>query len=229
MKTIGLIGGMSWESTATYYQLLNRLVRERLGGLHSAKLLLWSFDFAEIEAYQADGDWDAATRAMVAAAQALERGGAEMILICTNTMHKMADEVQAAISVPLLHIADVTAEALLKAGRRKPLLLATAYTMEQEFYTSRLKARGLEVMISSAPDRACVHGVIYDELCKGIIEPASRAQWNAIVDRAAAAGADSVIFGCTEVGLLLRPEELPLPCFDTTEIHAVAALDRALA
>ena len=229
MKTIGLIGGMSWESTAVYYRLLNEMARQELGGLHSAELVLRSFDFARIEALQQAGDWEAATAEMVAAARAVEAGGAQCIVICTNTMHRMADEVQAAVDIPLLHIADATAGAIRAAGARHPLLLATRYTMEQDFYRGRLRDRHrIELRIPDADERSTVHGIIYEELCRGIIEPASKARCLAIVERAAGAGADSIILGCTEVGLLLQPADFDIPVFDTTEIHARAALDFAL-
>jgi len=231
MKTIGLIGGMSWESTVVYYQLLNRLARERLGGLHSAKLLMWSFDFAEIEALQASGNWDGATVAMVDAARAVVRGGAECLLICTNTMHKMAPEVQAAIDVPLIHIADATASAIQADTVKRPLLLATRYTMEQDFYTGRLRGEhGIDVRIPDDEGRATVHDIIYDELCQGVIKAASKYAYEEVVARARHADAvDGVIFGCTEVGLLVRSDDFDVPCFDTTEIHARAAIDFAIA
>ena len=229
MRTIGLIGGMSWESTATYYQLLNRQARVRLGGLHSAKLLLWSFDFAEIETLQASGDWDAATANMIEAARNLQRGGADCVLICTNTMHRMADEVQAAIDIPLLHIADATAAAIKAAESISPLLLGTRFTMEQAFYKGYLeKEHGIVVRIPDEAQRATVHDVIYDELCQGIVSPASKKRYLDIVGDAVGAGADGVIFGCTEVGLLIAPEDLSVPAFVTTELHAAAALDFAL-
>jgi aspartate racemase len=227
MKTIGLIGGMSWESTAIYYRLLNQMARERLGGLHSAQVLLWSFDFAEIEALQAAGDWAAATEAMVAAARRLERGGADCIVICSNTMHKMAGEVQAAVGIPLIHIGDVTAAAVREAGAQKPLLLATRYTMEQDFYTGFLRDRhGIDVAVPDAAGRAIVHEIIFNELCQGVIKPESKRAYLDVIARAG--GIDGVIFGCTEVGLLLSPEDLDLPAFDTTPLHARAALDFAL-
>ena len=231
MKTIGLIGGMSWESTVVYYQLLNRMARERLGGLHSAKLLMWSFDFAEIEAMQAAGDWDAATAAMVAAAQAVERGGAECLLICTNTMHKMAGDVQAAVDIPLIHIADATAAAVNAGAVVRPLLLATRYTMEQDFYTGRLKnGHGIDVRTPDDAGRTQVHDIIYEELCQGIIKPESKQAYESVVaSERSEQSVDGVIFGCTEVGLLVRPEDFDVPCFDTTEIHAQAAIDYALA
>ena len=229
MKTIGLIGGMSWESTIVYYRLLNRLARERLGGLHSAELLLWSFDFAEIEALQAAGDWDGATARMVDVARRVEAGGAACLLICTNTMHRMAPQVQAAIDIPLLHIADATAEAIGRTSVSRPLLLATRYTMEQDFYKGRLADRhGITVRVPDEAGRALVHDVIYDELCRGIVSPASKTRYLELIDRECAAGADGVIFGCTEVGLLIGLEDLAVPAFDTTRLHAEAALDFAL-
>jgi aspartate racemase len=229
MKTLGLIGGMSWESTAIYYRLLNEGARDRLGGLHSAQLLLWSFDFAEIETLQADGDWDGATARMVDAAKRLAAGGAAALLICTNTMHRMADQVQAAVDVPLLHIADATAEAIKAGTARRPALLATRYTMEQEFYKGRLRDRhGIDALVPDEAGRERVHRIIYDELCRGIIRPESKAVYLAEIDRLRAAGADSVIFGCTEVGMLIAQADLDLPVFDTTVIHAERALDFAL-
>ena len=230
MKTIGMIGGMSWESTAIYYRLLNEAVRGRLGGLHSAKLVLWSADFAEIEALQAAGDWDAATEILTHAARAVERGGADCLIICTNTMHRMADEVQASVAIPLLHIADPTGVAITAAGGRRPLLLATRYTMEQPFYRDRLAHRhGLDVMVPNEEDRGAVHDVIYDELCRGVVRADSRQRYRDIVERAVAAGADGVIFGCTEVGMLLRPQDVSVPAFDTTVLHVTTAVDFALA
>jgi len=230
MKTIGLIGGMSWESTAIYYRLLNRMARERLGGLHSAQLLLWSFDFAQIEAFQASGDWAAATEEMVAAARRLERGGADCVVICTNTMHKMAGEVQAAVSIPLIHIGDATAHAIREAGVRKPLLLATRYTMEQDFYKGYLRENhAIDVAVPDADARTTVHDIIFNELCQGIVSPESKRAYLDVIAQAKVHGIDSVIFGCTEVGLLLSPDDLDLPAFDTTELHARAALDFALA
>ena len=229
MKTIGLIGGMSWESTVVYYQLLNRLTREKLGGLHSAQLLLWSFDFANIEALQADNDWDAATQEMIKAAHRLENGGAECVVICTNTMHKMANEVAQSVNIPLIHIADTTAAAIKPSGVKKPLLLATRYTMEQNFYKGHLQEKhNIDVMIPNKEDRTTVHDIIYQELCQGIVKDSSREQYQAIVQRALNAGADGVIFGCTEVGLLLSPTDVSVKSLDTTELHAEAALNFAL-
>ncbi len=229
MKTIGLIGGMSWESTVVYYQLLNRLARERLGGLHSAELVMWSFDFARIEALQGAGDWDGATAAMVDAARKVERGGAQCIVICTNTMHRMAGAVQDAVGIPLIHIADATAAAITRTQVKRPLLLATAYTMEQDFYKGHLRDRhGIEVGIPDDAGRADVHRIIYEELCRGIVSPASKSRYLEIVAAETARGADGVIFGCTEVGLLVSEEDFAVPSFDTTELHARAALDFAL-
>ncbi len=230
MKTIGLIGGMSWESTIVYYQLLNRMARDRLGGLHSAKLILWSFDFAEIEACQAAGDWARATGLMIEAARNVERGGAECLVICSNTMHKLADEVQQAVGIPLLHIADATAFAIKASGVQRPLLLATGYTMEHDFYKGRLRdLHGIEVEVPDAAGRGIVHDIIYEELCRGVVSAASKQRYLDIVAAAATQGADGVIFGCTEVGLLIRPADLAVPAFDSTELHARTALDFALA
>lgn len=229
MKTIGLIGGMSWESTVVYYQLLNRGARARLGGLHSAKLLLWSFDFADIEAMQAKGDWGGATNAMIDAARALERGGADCVIICTNTMHKMADAVQQSVEIPLLHIADATAMAIKASGAKKPLLLATRYTMEQDFYKGHLRDRhGVETLVPDEAGRTLVHDIIYNELCQGIIRKDSKEAYLETIQRAQQQGADGVIFGCTEVGLLIAQADFSLPAFDTTALHAGAALDFAL-
>lgn len=230
MKTIGLIGGMSWESTAVYYRLVNQMARERLGGLHSAETLLWSFDFAQIEALQASGSWDAATAAMVDAARRLERGGADCIVICTNTMHKMADNVAAAVDIPLIHIADATAAAITQAGVSKPLLLATRYTMEQDFYKGYLRDRhGIEVAVPDEAGRTVVHEIIYNELCQGIFTDEAKRRCLGLIETARAGGADSVIFGCTEIGMLLTQGDVAIPAFDTTALHTTAALDFALA
>lgn len=230
MKTIGLLGGMSWESSAEYYRLINQGVRARLGGLHSAQILLWSFDFAEVEALQHAGDWDGATALLVAAARRLERGGADLVLICTNTMHRMADAVQAAVALPLLHIADPTAARVVAAGVRRVGLLGTAFTMEGEFYKGRLRDRfGLDVMVPGEADRALVHRVIYEELVQGRVDPASREAFRAVIARLVAAGAEAVILGCTEIMLLVGPADSAVPLFDTTAIHAEAAVDAALA
>ncbi|MEM8807181.1 MAG: aspartate/glutamate racemase family protein [Cyanobacteria bacterium P01_G01_bin.38] len=229
MKTIGLIGGMSWESTATYYQLLNELARQQLGGLHSAELLLWSFDFAEIEALQAVEDWTTATARMVEAAQRLAAGGAECLLICTNTMHKMADAVQTAVGIPLLHIADATAVAVQQAGLSRVGLLGTRYTMEQPFYKGRLTEKyGLDVLIPEEPGRTQIHDIIYDELCQGIIRDKSKQQYRSVIELLLHQGAEGIILGCTEIGLLIQQEDVAVSVFDTTSIHAAAALEFAM-
>jgi aspartate racemase len=229
MRMIGLIGGMSWESSAAYYRLLNEGARARLGPTASARCLLWSFDFAEIEALQHAGDWDGLTARMVDAARRLEAAGAELLLICTNTMHRMAPAVQGAVGVPLVHIADATAERIVAAGLRRVGLLGTAFTMEQDFYKGRLRdAFGLEVIVPEAADRATVHRIIYDELVAGRVEPASRDAYRAVIARLVASGAEAVILGCTEIMLLVGQEDSPVPIFDTTALHAAAALDRAL-
>ena len=230
MKTLGLIGGMSWESTTSYYQQLNRLARMRLGGQHSAKLLIWSADFAPIAAMQAAGDWAAATAVIVDAARRLEGAGADAILICANTMHLMAPEVVAAVSIPLIHVADAAASAIRAAGSRRPLLLATRFTMEESFYRDRLSTGGVEVVLPDADERERLHAIIFDELVQGRFEPASRAALITITNRAIARDdADGVILGCTEFGLLVNASDMPVPVFDTTEIHARAGMDFALA
>jgi aspartate racemase len=219
---------MSWESTTSYYTLINQLVRKRLGGLHSASLLLYSFDFARIEQLQTDGDWPAATREMVATAQKLEQAGAECLLICTNTMHLMADEVQQSVTIPLLHIADITAAAIRSRGLSAPLLLATRYTMEQDFYRQRLADAQVIARIPDAAERTLVHDIIYQELCQGIVREPSKRDYLRVVANALQAGADSVILGCTEVGLLIGAADFSVPVFDTTALHAAAAVDFAL-
>lgn len=229
MKTLGLIGGMSWESTAIYYRHLNELARQRLGGLHSAQLLLWSFDFAEIEALQAAEDWAAATERMVQAARALARAGAEAVVICTNTMHRMAAEVEAAVEIPLIHIADTTAAAIRPSSVRRPLLLATGYTMAQDFYKGRLRDRhGIDVAVPDDAGRELVHRVIYEELCQGVVRPESKAAYLDLIETQRRDGVDGVILGCTEVCMLIGPGDVDLPVFDTTRIHAERALDFAL-
>jgi aspartate racemase len=229
-KIIGLLGGMSWESSAEYYRIINQAVRARLGGLASARCLMWSFDFAEIEALQHAGKWDDATALLIEAAQRLERGGADFALICTNTMHRMADAVQAAIAIPLLHIADPTAERIKAQGFRRVGLLGTAFTMEQDFYKGRLVARhGLEVLVPGEADCALVHRVIYEELVQGRVEEASRQAYRAVMARLVAAGAEAIILGCTEIMLLVSEGDASVPLFDTTAIHAEAAVERALA
>lgn len=228
-KVIGLIGGMSWESSAEYYRIVNERVRDRMGGLHSARCLMWSFDFAEIEALQHAGRWDDATALMIDAARRLERGGADFVVICTNTMHRMADQVQAAIGLPLLHIADPTAERIRAAGLRRVGLLGTAFTMEQDFYKGRLvRKHGLEVLVPDNADRATVHRVIYDELVQGRVEEASRQAYRGVIARLVERGAEAVILGCTEIMLLVGAEDSPVPLYDTTAIHAEAAVELAL-
>ncbi len=226
---IGLIGGMSWESSAEYYRIINQAVRDRLGGLSSARCLMWSFDFGEIEALQHAGRWDDAAALMIDAARRLERGGADFFLICTNTMHRMAEQVQAAVAIPLLHIADATAERIKAQGIRRVGLLGTAFTMEQDFYKGRLRHRfGLDVLVPEADDRAVVHRVIYQELVQGRAEPVSRDAYRAVIARLVERGAEAVILGCTEIMLLVKPEDSAVPLFDTTAIHAEAAVARAL-
>ena len=220
---------MSWESTTLYYQLLNRLAREALGGQHSARLVLWSVDFAPIAAMQAAGLWDELTVTMTDAARRLEAAGAEGLIICANTMHLMADDVAAAIEIPLIHVADVTAAAIVAAGVRKPLLLATRYAMEQPFYRDRLRRGGVEAQVPAEPDRARLQSIIFDELVQGRFKLASKEALIAMTESAVRGGADGIILGCTELGLLLHPEDLPAPMFDTTEIHAKAAMAFALA
>ncbi len=230
MKRIGLIGGMSWESTAIYYRRLNEQVRDTLGGLNSADLVLRSVNFEEIVALQKRGAWDDAAGTLSKAARDLEQAGAEMILICTNTMHLMADAVQSAVGVPLLHIADVTAAAVRAAGCRRPLLLATLYTMEKEFYRRRMQERfGLEVLVPDAADRRDVHDIIFGELCCGLVEASSKQRYLDIVAKGKAAGADSLILGCTEIGLLVDADDFDMPTFDSTLLHADAAIELSLA
>ncbi|MGW2253155.1 aspartate/glutamate racemase family protein [Kitasatospora sp. NPDC001660] len=229
MKTLGLIGGMSWESTAEYYRLLNELARERLGGLHSAQLVLYSLDFAAVERLQAEGRWTEAGEILADAARSLEAAGADLLLICTNTMHKVADQVAAAASVPLLHLADATAAAVRAAGLRRVGLLGTAFTMEQDFYRGRLAAGGLDVITPDPDGRALVHRVIYEELCVGVVREESRAEFRRVIAELATAGAEGIILGCTEIELLVRPTDSPLPVFPTARLHAEAAIEAALA
>ena len=230
MRTIGLLGGMSWESTVEYYRLLNQEVRRRRGGLHSAKAVLVSLDFAEVEQLQAAGDWAAAGRLLAGHARRVEAAGAELLLVCTNTMHLLADEVQAAVGIPLLHIADATAERVLADGRRRVGLLGTRFTMEQPFYRDRLAARhGIATLVPDADGRALVHRVIFDELCRGELRPASRRALAEVAGKLAADGAEGVLLACTELPLLLSQADTPVPLYDTTAIHATAAVERALA
>lgn len=229
MRLLGLIGGMSWESTAIYYRHLNELVRERLGGLHSARLLLWSVDFAEIAALQHDGRWDEAGERLIEAARRLEAAGAAGLVLCTNTMHKLAGPLQAGVGIPVLHIADATGAAIRAAGRSRPALLATRFTMEQPFYAGRLRERfGLDPLVPDEAGRAEIHRIIYEELCRGVVTDASRRAALRSIDRLRDQGADSVILGCTELTMLLGPADVELPVFDTTRLHAEAAADFAL-
>lgn len=228
-KTIGLLGGMSWESTATYYRLLNEGIKKQLGGLHSAKICLVSVDFEEIEKLQHAGDWEGTAVILADAAQAIERGGADFLLICTNTMHKVAPQIAAAISIPILHIADATAEQLRADGIKKVGLLGTRFTMEQDFYKSRLtELYGIEVIVPNQQEQDAVHDVIYKELCLGRIEDSSRARYLQIIDQLAAEGAEAVILGCTEIALLVQQAHTEIPLYDTTAIHAEQAVLKSL-
>lgn len=229
MKTIGMIGGMSWESSAEYYRIVNETIKDRLGGLHSAQCLMFSVDFEEIERLQHAARWDEAGQVMAEAARRLERGGAEFVVLCTNTMHKLAGAIEAAVSIPLLHIADPTAEAIQAAGIGRVGLLGTAFTMEQDFYRGRLTEKfGLDVLIPEADERAIIHRVIYEELVLGVIKEESRAAYRRIIEHLVERGAEGIILGCTEIMLLIAPEDCPVPSFDTTTLHAVAAADWAL-
>ena len=225
MRTLGLIGGMSWESTLPYYRLVNERVRERLDGLHSAKLLLYSVDFAEVEAMQRAGDWMGAAAFMVDAAKRLQRGGAEAIVICTNTMHRLAPDIESAVDLPLLHIADVAADAIAAAGLSRIALLGTRFTMEQPFYRERLAARGLDVRVPDEAGRADIHRIIYDELCRGDIRDESRERYREVIASLVDGGAEGIVLGCTEIGLLVGPGDAAVPMFDTTALHARAAAD----
>ncbi len=228
LKTIGLIGGMSWESSALYYQILNIAVRKQLGGLHSAKCILYSVDFQEIEACQSGGDWAKSGQMLSEAARNLERAGADFIVICTNTMHKVAGQVQTAITIPILHIADLTAEALVQNGIRKVGLLGTKYTMEQDFYKARLIEKGIDVLTPEPEDRVRINDIIYQELCLGVLREASKDAYLHVIRKMAAEGAQGVILGCTEIGLLIKAGDAPVPLFDTTIIHAERAVEYAL-
>ncbi|MFF7204856.1 aspartate/glutamate racemase family protein [Streptomyces sp. NPDC008141] len=228
MRTIGLIGGMSWESSAEYYRLLNEFVRERLGGLHSARCVLHSVDFADIEELQAAGEWERAGEILADAAKGLEAAGAELLLICTNTMHEVAGQVEAAVSVPLLHLGDATADAVRSAGIGRVGLLGTAFTMEQDFYRDRLAGHGLDVIVPDAEGQALVHRVIYEELCLGVVREESRTAYQEVIAALVAEGAEGVILGCTEIELLIGAGDSPVPVFPTTRLHAQAAVDAAL-
>lgn len=228
MRTIGLIGGMSWESSAEYYRLINQQVRDRLGPLRSARLLMYSVDFGPVEQAQHAGRWDDAAAILVEAARRLEAGGAECVVLCTNTMHKVAGQIEAAIEVPFLHIADPVVQAAQAAGTLSVGLLGTAFTMEQAFLKGRLEDQGLKVLVPDAAQRQAVHRIIYEELCVGTVSQSSRRLYQHVIDGLQARGAEAIILGCTEIGLLLKPEHSALPLLDTTELHARAAVDFAL-
>lgn len=228
MKRIGLIGGMSWESTSSYYRIINERVRERLGGLHSAELVLVSVDFEPIEQMQRRGDWTAAGETLAEAGASLERAGADILVLCTNTMHKVIDAIERRCAVPLLHIADATAAAVRERAFHRVGLLGTSFTMEQEFYRERLRDGGLEILTPGPEERHEINRIIFEELCVGSIRDESRASYRAAIDGLAARGAEGVILGCTEIGMLIGAEDVPFPLFDTTRIHATAAADAAL-
>lgn len=229
MKTIGLIGGMSWESSSEYYRLINQQIRLKLGGLHSAKNIMISLDFAEIEKLQREGKWQEAGNILISAAQKIEKGGADFLLLCTNTMHKLADEVQAKITIPLLHIADVTAQTIQQQKIRHVGLLGTKFTMEQDFYRKRLIDRfGIKVTIPDQDDRQIIHDIIYQELCLGQIQSKSRQQYKNIINKLIANGAAAIILGCTEIMLLIKPSDVSVPLFNTTEIHVKSAVEQAI-
>ena len=228
MRTIGLIGGMSWESTAIYYRLANELVRDRLGGLHSARVVMTSVDFAEVEELQASGQWDRAGELLAAEAARLEAAGADFLLLCTNTMHKVAGAIEKSASIPLLHLGDVTADAVRSAGLDTIGLLGTAFTMSQDFYRGRLESHGLQVLVPDDDDQDLVHRVIYDELCQGVVLDESRRAYVDIVDRLVARGAQGIVLGCTEIELLIEEGDLAVPSFPTTRLHVEAAVDHAL-
>jgi aspartate racemase len=229
MRRIGLLGGMSWESSAVYYRLVNEATRDRLGGLHSADCVLRSVDFADIERLQRSGDWEQAGAVLAAESAQLVAAGAELIVLCTNTMHKVADAIVDAVDVPFVHIADTTAEAVRAQGLQTVGLLATAYTMEQEFYVGRLRDKhGLDVLVPGEDDRRVVHSVIYDELCVGVVDEGSREQYRRIMHGLAGRGAEGILLGCTEIDLLVGPGDSPVPVFDTTRLHAERAVELAL-
>ena len=229
MKTIGLLGGMSWESTVGYYREINEGMKKKLGGLHSAKIVLYSVDFDPIEKLQHSGDWDATGRILENAARRIEAGGADFFLICTNTMHKVAEQIESAVSIPLLHIADASAEALIQAGVKTVGLLGTAFTMELEFYKGRLPEKyGLNVVVPNSLDRKLVHNIIYQELCLGRVEQTSKQEYIRIVDELAEMGAEGVILGCTEIGMLISQDDTKATLYDTTKIHAAKAVEWAI-
>ncbi|CAH0346637.1 aspartate/glutamate racemase family protein [Bacillus sp. CECT 9360] len=228
MKTIGLIGGMSWESSAEYYRIINEEVKNKLGGLHSAKCLLYSVDFEEIERYQSEGDWKKAGKVLGQVALSLEKGGANFIVICTNTMHKVIADIKEKINIPILHIADATADQIKKQGLRSVGLLGTKYTMEQDFYKSRIESNGIKIIVPNEKDREIVNKVIYEELCLGKVDQKSRDYYKNVMERLIHNGAEGIILGCTEIGLLIKPEDSRVPLFDTTFIHAIEAVNRSL-
>ena len=228
MKTIGLIGGMSWESTVTYYQVVNEVIKKELGGLHSARCILYSVDFEEIEACQSKGEWEKSGQILLEAARSLERAGADFIVICTNTMHKVVPQIKAGIKIPILHIAEATARQLKACQIDKVALLGTKYTMEQAFYKQKLMDEGIDVIVPDQEGRSVVNRVIYEELCLGKIVEHSKKQFLAIIDQLAEEGAQGIILGCTEIGLLVHQEDTKVPLFDTTLIHATAAAKRAI-
>ncbi|AXU72263.1 TPA: aspartate/glutamate racemase family protein [Clostridioides difficile] len=223
MKTIGLIGGMSWESTITYYQVINTVIKERLGGLHSSKCILYSVDFQEIEECQSSGNWEKSAKILADAAIKLQEAGADFIVICTNTMHKVSDKIQESVHIPLLHIADVTATVLREKEIKKVALLGTKYTMEQDFYKNVIINNGIEVLIPNEEDRIIVNDTIFNELCLGIISESSKKAFLSIIDKLGKQGAEAVILGCTEIGLLIKQNDTSIPLFDTTVIHAIEA------
>ena len=225
MRTLGLLGGMAWPSTAEAYRLLNEQIAHRLGGTHSARLLIWSADFADIEGLQATGRWDEAGQVLADAARGLQSAGAQGLLLCTNTMHRVADAIEAAVDIPLLHIADATADQVRADGHDRVGLLGTRFTMEEAFYRDRLAGHGLQVLVPDADDRTDVHRIIYDELVTGVVTETSRTRYSEIADRLVAHGAQAIVAGCTEIELLLRPEDLPVPLYRTTRIHVLAAAD----
>jgi aspartate racemase len=228
MKTIGLIGGMSWESSLEYYRIINQKVKEKLGGLHSAKCMLYSVDFDEIERYQAEGDWESAGKVLGEVASSLETAGAEFIVICTNTMHKVIDYIEARISIPVLHIADATANQIQSSKIKTVGLLGTKYTMEQDFYKSRIESKGINVLVPDKEERNIINKVIYEELCLGKIKQSSKDYYKSVIQHLVAEGAEGIILGCTEIGLLVKPEDSKVPLFDTTVIHAIEAVNTAL-
>ncbi|MCY9532769.1 MULTISPECIES: aspartate/glutamate racemase family protein [Paenibacillus] len=228
MKVIGLLGGMSWESSVEYYRIINEEVKRKLGGLHSARCLLYSVDFDEIEQYQAEGNWEKAGEVLANAARSLEKGGADFIVICTNTMHKVIDDIRSKINIPIVHIADATANRIKEKGLRTIGLLGTKYTMEQDFYKSRLELNGIKVIVPNADERELINKIIYEELCLGKIHQESRDYYKKVIQGLIELGAEGIILGCTEIGLLVKPEDSKAPVFDTTYIHAVEAVNISL-